>query len=797
MKKIAAVRALSQRTPSIFSKMFFSFVIVPVIPVLALLYLTYNAQNDGEEYAKESLIGAVDLIGANIDKWVDKNLFVSTLASRFDEVVSMDPDKQKPILRRIKENSTAITAVRVDAANGWAVARSDDKPLKNYSDRKYFQQVKAGEPVAQQVIMGKTQKKPLLCFTVPVHDKGVFTGALSQCATLDDISNNVTDLKIGETGFAFLVDDTNKLVAYGGSDKKLSGKLEDMGDHPALKTGGMNELFSYSADNKKIAYKASVGLGWTLVVQQDYNEAFAIPIAVRTNAIITVVVTVLACFFIVFVMSRAISKPLDQARQENDNILGSVNDGLFLIDKNYNIGKQQSSNLSEILQKENLADTSFMRYLADAVPIDVAELARDYIDLLFEERVKEALVQSRNPLKLVQTSIENEQGQLESKYLSLTFTRVFSEGLITNLLVTAKDITQETLLKAELEKIKEEKNEQVSLLAEILYIPSDKMHAFLGEADTVLGKVNDILEQPGSDLETYKTKVNTIFQLIHKIKGDAAAINFEIFSKECHEFEELLTNMRQQTSNLTGNEFLPVTLALKELFKTSNAIKGLLNKVGAFGVDGAQSAGGDDSSTSAGQPELGDWVQLRVMAERLAGKYNKDVEVHFQGFKLKLPEGYQSALKDISTQLIRNSLVHGIEGRMVRRDQSKIKEGQITISIKESQSGGYTFVYKDDGQGIDYENVRTKVIENGKVSAEDAAKLKESDLLKMTFEQGVSVMDEANLDAGRGVGLPLVVDTVKALNGKINVASNFGKGFMLKVSLPKQSSEQLKLVTNQ
>ena len=44
---------------------------------------------------------------------------------------------------------------------------------------------------------------------------------------------------------------------------------------------------------------------------------------------------------------------------------------------------------------------------------------------------------------------------------------------------------------------------------------------------------------------------------------------------------------------------------------------------------------------------------------------------------------------------------------------------------------------------------------------------------------------EANLDAGRGVGLPLVIDRVKQLGGRINAASSFGKGFVLKIILPR------------
>lgn len=794
MNTTKKMKIIPKKAGSVFQRMFFSFVIVPIIPIIALLYSTHNSQELGRQLAEERIISASESIATDINTWVEKNVYVSKLVSSFDAVEELDAEAIKPILQEVERNSEATYAARVDNAEGWAIARSDDKSLKNYSNRIYFQEPMSGQPIGQQVLVGKTYGKPVLCFSVPIQPDDVPVGVFHQCAFLQDISDKVTDLLVGDTGFAFLVDKTNQLIAYGGDDKSLTGKLEDMSNHPAIVSGQKDELFIFELGDQKVGYKTTVGLDWTLVVQQDYAEAYASPVASRNNAIITILITVVVCLVIIYLMSKIISRPLDEARQENDNILGSVNDGLFLIDQNYTIGKQQSANLPEILQKDNLAGTSFIRYLSDAVPIDVAELAKDYIELLFSDRVKEELVQTRNPLKIVQTSVENRDGQLESKYLSLTFKRVYgADGSITNLLVTAKDITQETLLKAELEKIKEEKNQQVNLLAEILYIPTDRMRKFLTETDDSLNKINDILEQPGSDMETFKSKLNTIYQIIHKVKGDASAINFELFAGECHNFEEILSKMNSQSKELTGNEFLPVTMALEELFKNCHVVHVLLDKINSFG-----DAVGDSETSGSLSPqgeEVSDWVQIRQMAERLAGKYGKQVEVHFQGFKLQLSETYQRAFKDITTQLVRNSLVHGIETDTVREQADKVKEGQITVSLRYAENSGYTFIYKDDGQGVDYGDIRSKLVERGMSTEAEVAELTETDLLKIAFKHGFSIVDTANLDAGRGVGLPLVVDRVKELQGKINAASRFGKGFIIKITLPDDhSSEALKLV---
>lgn len=784
LKQWLAQKNIDNTTPNIFKKMFFGFIIVPIIPIVSLVYLTSNAQIEREQAVNKNLIGSAELIGANIDKWIDKNVYVSSLISQTDAAISMDPSRQKPLLLNIKENSTTITAVRIDDATGQSITRSDDKPLKNYADRQYFQQIKSGDTIGQQVIFGRTQQKPLLCFSVPIKSNGDFLGGLSQCSTLDSISNGVTDLNIGETGYAFLVDSANQLIAHGGDNDVLSGALEDMSTHPALTSNEIQKVFSYVDEGRDvIAYKETVGLDWTLIVQQDYNEAFAAPIQARNQTIIAIVLTALACFFIIFFMSRIISQPLQQARKETDNILGAASDGLFLIDKDYVIGQQQSSNLEEILQQTELSGKSFMRYLDKSVTLNVAQMAKDYIDLLFSERIKESLVQSRNPLKLVQTSIENNEGKVESKYLNLTFKRVYSAGKISNLFVTAKDITTEIKLQRELDKTKEEKDEQINLLTDILYIPHSDLLHFLDETNETLNKINTVLERSGSGNSFYQKKIGSIYKLIHKIKGDASAINFELFASECHEFEELLSGI-QNKGQLTGNEFLPVALALEELFKKRYMIDELFQKLKSFVKNN-----GDEGATNDTIPDyLKNWYPIKNLADNLASQYKKNVEVHFRGFKTPLPNDYQSAMKDIAIQLVRNSLVHGIEDTSDRQKTTKLQDGQITMSLKHSHGIGYIFTYMDDGKGIDYFAIREKIVRHGIASEIEAQGYTEKQLLKIIFSNGFSIKEDADLNAGRGVGLSLVASRIKELGGRIQVSSVFGKNTMFKIVFPSKSS---------
>ncbi len=149
-----------------------------------------------------------------------------------------------------------------------------------FGDRSYFGQVMSGAPLGQQMLIGRTSGKPSLVLAKPVYAADAsLEGIVAMSAQVKQISDAVVNTRVGETGFAFLVDDTGRLVAHGSPDV-LSGALQDFSRHPAVVqaslTGADGSLFVYGAEKKRVvAYTQETQLGWTLVVQQGYTEAFA------------------------------------------------------------------------------------------------------------------------------------------------------------------------------------------------------------------------------------------------------------------------------------------------------------------------------------------------------------------------------------------------------------------------------------------------------------------------------------------------------------------------------------------
>ena len=90
----------------------------------------------------------------------------------------------------------------------------------------------------------------------------------------------------------------------------------------------------------------------------------------------------------------------------------------------------------------------------------------------------------------------------------------------------------------------------------------------------------------------------------------------------------------------------------------------------------------------------------------------------------------------------------------------------------------------DDGGGIDLQRIRTKAVEQGLVSAEEAGRLSEAEVLEFVFRPGFSTAEEITEVAGRGVGLDVVQSVLQRLKGAVHIDTHLGQGTTFRLKLP-------------
>ncbi len=171
------------------------------------------------------------------------------------------------------------------------------------------------------------------------------------------------------------------------------------------------------------------------------------------------------------------------------------------------------------------------------------------------------------------------------------------------------------------------------------------------------------------------------------------------------------------------------------------------------------------------------------MVRDIAKSQGKDIEFTVDGGSIELDRTVIDRISDPIMHILRNCVDHGIESEKDRKKAKKRSRGHIRI-VASKQQDHVLIEISDDGRGIDYEAIRSKAVQKGILSREDADNALARDLLDLLFLAGFSTKEEVSQVSGRGVGLDVVRRAVEELGGSVMISSSKGAGTTFSLWLP-------------
>lgn len=171
------------------------------------------------------------------------------------------------------------------------------------------------------------------------------------------------------------------------------------------------------------------------------------------------------------------------------------------------------------------------------------------------------------------------------------------------------------------------------------------------------------------------------------------------------------------------------------------------------------------------------------MIRDLSKKLDKKMELYMSGEETELDRTVVDEIGDPLMHLLRNSADHGLESAEVRAERGKPEVGSIFLDAY--QDGNNVVIeVRDDGNGIDVENVKKTAIERGVITPEQGDNMSEKDIINLLFHAGFSTSKKITDVSGRGVGLDVVKSKIESLSGEVEVKSKLGEGSTWIIRLP-------------
>lgn len=461
---------------------------------------------------------------------------------------------------------------------------------------------------------------------------------------------------------------------------------------------------------------------------------------------------------------EATAAELAAAKVQTDGILTNVTEGIFLLDSTLTIGDHHSRSLAGILDIEAPAGRNLVDTLRGRIPDRDQAATRDFLEMYFLPDPPWHLMEEINPL--AEVSVAGSDGSL--KHLTFTFSAVeLSTGR--HILGTIRDVTQAFELGRKLKEEEDRSARQMKHLFQIIHVKPELLLQFLQDADEEIAAINRRLKDPKAEASHL---VEDLFQGVHAVKGNAALVGLSSFAQRVHELESKVAEYRGKKP--VWQDFLEMTVKLSVIQAELTEIRELLGRMSSFQRGLEASAGGQD---------------LLLMAlEKAVDKMGKDtgvaVDLDISQFEPDVvPEKYRKLVKDVLVQLVRNSFAHGLESGPERQTSGKPPKPRIRVAAKPT-GRTLSLAYWDDGRGIDPRKLKDAAQHTQGWKGADPASLTDEQALQLVFAPGVSTADEANLHAGRGVGLGLVKERVEAAGGRVKLRSVPGRGVAFDITLP-------------
>lgn len=351
----------------------------------------------------------------------------------------------------------------------------------------------------------------------------------------------------------------------------------------------------------------------------------------------------------------------------------------------------------------------------------------------------------------------------------IAYQAVMDGEQLEKLIVVVTDIT------AELERQRaEEAQRELMELFRRLTTDRQALMAFVKEA----GSLNREIIAPDSldDLVLLKRRV-------HTLKGNCSLFGLQGISRFLHDLESRMA----EGGVPSRAELEEVGVRWGEIEERTASLAGSFTDVTLSQREHAQFVA---ELEKRGQKELArrvaDWTKMSVrsvlehlgreassLAARL-GKGSVFVEVEDDGIRVD-GDRFRPFFASLA-HIVRNAVDHGLETPDERAGVGKSVHGLLRLKAK--GGAALTLELADDGKGIDWSRVAAKAAAAGLPNAT------QEQLVDALFSDGVSTKDEVSETSGRGIGLAQVKESVLALNGKLTVLSDVGKGTTFRFELP-------------
>jgi len=288
-----------------------------------LLLLTVNlAGNALHDSVTADMVEICEALTGTIETWVEDRDHATRRWAELPEVAQVvegagDASVASAALARLARNTPEAEGLYVTDGRGKVVAASNPDVVGklDLSERAYFQECRRTRQTAfSELIRSKATGNAVLAICQPVGRDGALVTAFE----LSELAARVIEpIKIGETGYAYVLDAGGTVVAHPDHGLILEHNVSgDEWGREILASGTGQLAYEFKGVAKQAAFHRFERLGWTTVLTVDEAQFLAPVHRIRNLGLLMTLGALAIVAAVIFLVARAVTGPVSKMIDE-------------------------------------------------------------------------------------------------------------------------------------------------------------------------------------------------------------------------------------------------------------------------------------------------------------------------------------------------------------------------------------------------------------------------------------------------------------------------------------------------
>jgi len=318
---------------SIKTQLIIYFSVLILLSSVAIGFVSiYNSKNAVTSEVEGSLRTLSREAAKLTESRVDQQKNALEIIAKIKDIESMDWEIQRPILQEQVKDS-AFLDMGIVSTSGKATY--SDGTSAELGERDYIKKALAGETNVSDVLLSKVTNSLVLMYATPIENNGRVVGALIGRRDGNAISNIMEDIKYGENGYAYAINDSGVVIGHKNRDMvfeqynpieraKEDKSHQSVSDLFATILNQREGVSSYNFGGEDLyaSYAPIEGTNWSLIITANEAEVLSAIPKLQNGIMISVGVILLLSIVITYIIGNSISKPVILAVQHANKIAG-------------------------------------------------------------------------------------------------------------------------------------------------------------------------------------------------------------------------------------------------------------------------------------------------------------------------------------------------------------------------------------------------------------------------------------------------------------------------------------------